>query len=124
MATKIIGKNISVTNNEVIATFQIQLSGNYGGGATHGDTLDLTKFVYQGLGLQTSQLPTEYNIVEMPAAGTAPTGNIYGFAKGTKLSNGVFTAFTASATEYTQGTAYSAPLLAAVIVARFIFPAS
>lgn len=92
----------------------ITLSGNYGSGSSHGDTLALNVY-----GVQSATL-VGYVINELPAAGTAPTGYIWGFAKGTTLANGKLTCMNGT-TEYTEGSAYSAGQKAAVIKATFYF---
>lgn len=101
----------------------IALTGNYGGGATHGDTLNLGFY-----GVQSNLPPLEVEIFEMPPAGTAASGFIFGYAPGTNPQNGVLTvqqtgaALSGPLAEYPQGTAYSAPLLAAVLHFRATFP--
>lgn len=87
----------------------LTLTGNYGGVSTHGDTVDFSK-----LGIPTQSLPRMVSIYETPPAGTAPNGYIFNYCPGTTLANGVVTILN-NLTEYTQGSAYSAGLLAAVI---------
>lgn len=105
----------------------IALTANYGGGATHGDTLNLAFF-----GVQSNNPPLEVEIFEIPPAGTAPSGYIFGYAPGTNASNGVLTVLQSPAiaaapatagplSEYPEGTAYSAALLAAVLHFRATF---
>ena len=120
MATAYTADYMTVNAGEVIVEGTIVLTGDYGGASTHGDTLDLSAVYYQGLALPVSGLPIFYSIVEMPDSGTAPTGYIFGYGIGTTLANGVLTVM-ASTTEYTEASAYSAGLLAAVIKARFVF---
>lgn len=104
--------NPDTTGRELIAQGNIVLTGNYGGAATHGDTLNL-----QQLGdlLKSSQLPQQVEIWEAPPAGTAPTGYIWTYCPGTTQLNGVLNIMSSPATEYPQGSAYNAALLAAVI---------
>jgi hypothetical protein len=104
--------NPDLTGRQVIAYGTIVLTGNYGGAATHGDTLNL-----QQLGdlLKSSQLPIQVEIWENPPAGTLPTGYIWTYCQGTTQLNGVLNIMSGVNTEYTQGSAYSAALLAAVL---------
>jgi hypothetical protein len=98
-----------------VVRVQITVSGNYGGASTHGDTLALNLY-----GVQSATL-IDYNIKEMPAAGTAPTGTLWGYAKGTTLANGVLTAMTTYNSEYSEGSAYTTAQKAAVIIGTFYF---
>ena len=107
-----------ITEKQLFIDFTVTLTGNYGGGATHGDTLNLQSL---GDALKSTQLPTWVEFEEFPAAGTAPTGYLFGFAVGTTQANGLLTIFNNLA-ELTQGSAYSAGLLAAVIRGRAWFP--
>jgi hypothetical protein len=106
------------TQKQLFIDFTVTLTGNYGGGATHGDTLNLQSL---GDALKSTQLPNWVEFGEYPPSGTAPTGYLFGYAPGTTQANGVFTIFN-NLTEYTQGSAYSAGLLAAVIRGRAWFP--
>jgi len=107
---------VDVTDNEFIVDGTIVLTGNYGGGATHGDTLNLSP-----LDIKSNALPTKVEIWENPPAGTAPTGYVFGYAPGTTQSTGVLTIMN-NLTEYTQASAYSAGLLAAVLRVRVWVP--
>lgn len=108
--------NYDTTQNEIVVDGTLTLTGNYGGGSTHGDTLNLS-----GLDIKSGSVPTRVAIWEAPAAGTSATGYSYNFSPGTTQANGVMQVFGtgassgAAGTEYTQGSAYSAPLLAAVV---------
>jgi hypothetical protein len=119
-------QNPDVTERESIVDGTIALTANYGGAATHGDTLNLQAL--QALG-QSSQLPTMVEIWEDPPAGTVPTGFEFIFCPGTTAANGVLcilgsgAAAGGPAQEYTEASAYSAGLLAAVIRIRAWFPA-
>jgi hypothetical protein len=112
-------QNPDNTGREILVYGTIALTGNYGGAATHGDTLDLTQL--QDLA-KSSQLPTQVEIYEVPAAGTAPTFYQFDYCPGTTQKNGVLS-IGSNLTEYTQGSAYSAPLLAAKIGICAWFPA-
>lgn len=97
---------------------KIALSGNYGGGATHGDVLNLALY-----GVQSNYPPLEVRIYEMPPAGTAPTGYEFGYALGADPTSGLLTIIDPTTrAEYTQGSAYSAGLLAAALYFTAIFP--
>lgn len=111
---------IDQTLNRFVIKFTIALSANYGGAATHGDTLNFGAAL--GPNIPSNSVPDFVSIVEMPPAGTAPTGYLFGFAPGTTQDNGVLTIWN-NLTEYTEGSAYSAGLLAAVLVGRAEFPA-
>lgn len=95
----------------------IALTGNYGPGATSGDVLNLALF-----GVQSNQPPLRVLVYEMPAAGTAPTGYLFGYEVGTDPSNGRLSIMTSEGVEYVQGSAYSAALLAAALFFEAIFP--
>ena len=113
------------TEREFIVDGTIALTGNYGGAATHGDTLNLQQF---GDLLKSSQLPTKVEIWEAPTAGTAPTGFEFVFCPGTTQLNGVLcilgtgAAAGGPAQEYTEASAYSPALLAATLRIRAWFP--
>lgn len=111
--------NPDVTERQVIAEGTIALTANYGGASTHGDTCDLTQL---GDALKTSQLSTKVEIWEDPVAGTAPTFYQFVFCPGTTLKNGVVS-IGSNLTEYTEASAYSAGLLAAVLRIRVYAPA-
>lgn len=110
---------VDVTQQSFIVEGTIVLSGNYGGASTHGDTLNFSGLPTIG----SNALPSWVEFGEFPVAGAAPTGYSFGYAPGTTQANGVLTIMNGAATEYTQGSAYSAPLLAAVIRFRAEFPA-
>jgi hypothetical protein len=118
-------QNPDVTEREALVDGTIALTGNYGGAATHGDTLNLTQL--QDLA-KSSQLPTKVEIWEDPPAGTVPTGFEFVFCPGTTQANGVLcilgtgAAAGGPAQEYTEASAYSAALLAAVLRIRAWFP--
>lgn len=112
-------QNPDTTGREVLVYGTIALTANYGGGATHGDTLDLTQL---GDLLKSSQLPTQVDIWESPPAGTLPSFYQFVFCPGTTQKNGVIS-IGSNLTEYTEGSAYSAALLAAVINFCAWFPA-
>ena len=108
---------IDNTLNKFLAEGNIAITGNYGGGATHGDTLDLSQ-----LGIPSNSVPTLVEIFEAPPAGTAPTGYLFIYCPGTTQANGVVAIFD-HLTEFTQGNAYSAGLLAATLKFRAEFVA-
>jgi hypothetical protein len=118
-------QNPDITGREIIVDGILALTGNYGGGATHGDTVNLQQF--QDLA-KSSQLPTKVEIWEAPAAGTVPTGFDFVYCPGNTQLNGVVSilgtgaAAGGPAQEYAQGTAYSAALLASVLRIRAWFP--
>lgn len=117
--------NVDVTQNQLIVDGTLTLSGNYGGGATHGDTLS---FAGQDQ-IKSSQVPTFVEIWEAPPAGTSATGYWYNYSPGSTQANGVMQVFGTGAAagnasqEYTQGSAYSGALTGAVIRFRAYFPA-
>lgn len=119
-------QNPDTTGREIIVDGTVALTANYGGGATHGDTLNLQQFADLA---KSSQLPTFVEVWEDPPAGTVPTGYTFTFCPGTTQLNGVLNILGTGAAaggagqEYPQGTAYSAALLAAVLRVRAWFPA-
>lgn len=99
----------NTTSATQIVNGSIALAANYGSSGTHGDTLNFGLY-----GIQSATL-VRCIVYEQPAAGTAPTGYQWGFAKGSTINNGLLTCMSAVATEYGNGSAYSAPQLAAVL---------
>ena len=89
------------TAKGITAVGTIALTGNYGGSATHGDTLDLS-----ALGVPSQQAPIVL-IWEAPTAGSGVT-TVYRFTycPGTTQANGLLQIMGAAA-EYTQASAYS-----------------
>ena len=102
--------NIDEGESCFYVTFTFVLTGNYGTGASHGDTLN-----FNTLPIPSSSIPFWVDIFEMPTAGTAPNGYVFGYASGTVAptrDSGVMTIFN-NLGEYTPGSAYSAGLLGA-----------
>lgn len=112
-------QNPDNTAREIIVDGTIALTANYGGASTHGDTLNLQQL--QDLA-KSSQLPTKVEVWEDPAAGVLPSFYQFVFCPGTTQLNGVLS-IGSNLTEYTEGSAYSAALLAAVLRIRVWFPA-
>jgi len=111
------------TQSTQIVRGSITLSGNYGGGATNGDTLNLA--VYP---TQSPKTPLRVLVYEQPAAGTAPTGYYFGYAAGTNASNGLLVvsqngAINSPATQITQGSAYPTALVTAATAGYLKFEA-
>jgi len=102
-----------------IIRLKFVLTGNYGGAATHGDTVNLST-VY---GIQSKSVPVHIDLYEAPPAGTATTGYIWTFCPGTNQTNGVLNIMSGVAAEYTQGSAYSAALLGVALYGEAWFPA-
>jgi hypothetical protein len=92
------------TMAQTVVDFVVTLTGNYGSGASHGDTLDLSK-----LGAASNSVPIAVQLFEASPAGAAPSGNIFRYMPGTTQANGVLNVFTAAGAEYTQGSAYGTP---------------
>lgn len=97
------------TLNEWVIEGALTLTGNYGGAATHGDTIS-----WSGLDLVKATLPPRrMEIFESQAAGTAPLGYSYTYSPGTTRDAGVLTITGGAAssgqggTEITEGSAYS-----------------
>jgi hypothetical protein len=107
-----------VTSSTQVARFPITLSGNYGGAATHGDTLDFGK-VY---GIQSQSVPIRVFVYQQPASGTAPGNCTATFCPGTTIHNGVIS-FANAGTELTQGAAYAGAASTATWVVEAVFPA-
>jgi hypothetical protein len=109
--------NPDVTERNTYALFSLTLSGNYGGGATHGDTVSFVNFSDFG----SDQIPSWVDIWEQPAAGAAPSFYLGIYCPGTTRDNGV-TNFSLNGTEFTQGSAYSGALATAKFFALVCFP--
>lgn len=121
MATAITGTYMTATQGTGIAYGTLTLSGNYGGSTTNGDTLDLTKYQWQGMGLNTTVLPISVTIQETTAAGTAAGGYTYLFSPGTTLANGVVQVLQPQGslnpqTQITGGSAYPAGAIVPLLV--------
>lgn len=101
--------NITNNMNEFIVEGTVALTGNYGGAATHGDTLDLS-----ALGVPSNSLPTFVEFIEASPAGAVPSGNIFRYMPSSAQNNGLLSVFTAAGAEYTEGSAYGAPPFAIV----------
>jgi hypothetical protein len=95
----------------------ITLSGNYGTGTSHGDTLSFAN-IY---GIQSRSIPLRVFIYEQPPAGTAPSYYHAVFQQGTTIADGAVN-FSLSGTEYTEGSAYAGVLASAVWKFEAIFP--
>ena len=91
MAVTPVATFISVDAYTVTVFGTFTLSGNYGTSSSNGDTLNLSNLFYQGLQGPSNQVPIEVRISEAPAAGTAASGYLPGFAPGTTQANGVLT---------------------------------
>lgn len=111
-------QNPDATGRQIIVDGTVVLTGNYGSASSHGDTLNLQQL--QDL-VKSSQLPTKVEVWEDPPAGTAPTFYQFVFCPGTTQLNGVLS-IGSNLVEYTQASAYSAGLLAAVLRIRAWFP--
>lgn len=109
MAAAVTVTNITNNLNEVIVEGTVALTGNYGGAASHGDTLDLS-----GTGASSNSLPTLVELNESSPAGAVPSGNIFRYMPGTTQANGVLNIYTAAGAEYTEASAYGAPPFAIV----------
>lgn len=131
------------TQNEMIVDCILTLSGNYGGGATHGDAISFTSLwstvAQLAIGMPFSfgdQPPSFWSIQELLVAGAAPLGYQYNYNPGPTLAaptqnGGVLTIVGTGAasgqggTEITEGSAYSGftpSLNGAQLKARFWFP--
>lgn len=96
------------TQREGIYDFTVALTGNYGGAATHGDTV-----VFPGA--ISGQVPALVEFYEAPPAGTLNTGYRYTYCPGATQNVGVLQideGFSQPPTEIGEGGAYPAALLA------------
>jgi hypothetical protein len=110
LRTDVIPDPVDATQQFFQIYFTITLTGTYGGAASHGDTLDLSPILQAAPSGKVAFVVID----EAPAAGNAPTGYLFTYCPGTTVNNGVLSIFN-NLTEYTQASAYSAGLLAAVI---------
>ena len=113
--------NPDTSERNVTILFSLALSANYGGAATHGDTLN-----FGGAGsafeIASDQLPLWVDVFEMPASGTQPSWYNGVYCPGTTRDNGVV-AFALAGTEFTGGNPYTGALAAATFFAVACFPA-
>lgn len=97
------------TKNQILVEGTLTLTANYGGAASHGDTVNFAQFDQ----IKSGQIPRRVEVFEDQAAGTAPLGYNYIFNHGTTQANGVLAILGTGAasgqggTEITQGSAYS-----------------
>ena len=114
------------TRASYIVEGTLTLSGNYGTGSSHGDTVDFASDK-----VKSNQPPKWVDIREDQGAGNAPLGFKYTYNSGTTQSNGVLTITGTGAssgqggTEITEGSAYSGftpSLNGAVLRFRAEFP--
>jgi hypothetical protein len=105
------------TEREAIYQGALTLSGNYGTGTSHGDTLSFANIP----GLLSQTVPLRVEIYEQPAAGTAPSFYSAIFQPGSTIANGAVN-FSLAGTEYTEGSAYSGAIASAVWKFRAWFP--
>ena len=97
----------------------LTLTGNYGGAATHGDTMSLA-------GLASSDYaPKSVQIYQEPTSGVAPAIYCFLYGRGTTQANGVLIVTDFAGVEITQGSAYPAALTSTTVppnlrfIARF-----
>jgi len=111
----------SYAQNDVTSATQIvrgtlTLSGNYGTGSSHGDTVSFASLY----GIQSHSTPLRVFIYEQPPAGTAPSFYSAVYQKGTTIANGAVN-FSLAGTEYTQGSAYAGAISTATWVFEAVF---
>ena len=97
----------------------ITLSGNYGTGSSHGDTLSFAN-IY---GIQSNSAPLRVLIYEQPAPGTAPSFYEAVYQKQATtatIANGAVN-FNLAGVEYSQGTSYSGAIATAVWKCEAVF---
>lgn len=111
---------VDVTQNQIVAKFQITLSGSYSVGSVNGDTLSLT----DGR-LPSTRVPSRVIIQEEPPAGTAPTGYHFLYAPGTDPTNGKLVvlqgANAAPDAQITQNSAYPGALTGTTYIYAYCF---
>lgn len=109
-------QGLDKTQNEQIVEGTLTLSGNYGGGATHGDTINFGQFA----NINSGQPPRKVDIFQVPTAGNAPVHYAFLYGQGTTQGNGVLIVVdTTTGLEITEGAAYPAALTAATANVRF-----
>jgi hypothetical protein len=114
--------NPTTDQKTIVVKLLLTLSANYGGAATHGDTLSFAS-VNNPL-IPSDAVPVNVSVYEEPPAGTAPNGYGLCYCPGTTRDNGVvYMSATPGGAEYTEGTAYDAGHLAAYLYAIATFPA-
>lgn len=104
------------TQSTQIVRFPITLSGNYGGAATHGDTIDFGT-VY---GIQSQSVPIRVFVYQQPTSGTAPGNCTATFCPGSTIHNGVIS-FANAGAELTEGAAYTGAASTAVWEVEAVF---
>ncbi len=93
------------TQNSLWCEGSITLSGNYGGGSTNGDTLDLTP-----LQVSSDYAPKYVTVYQESTAGNAPVIYCFLYARGTTQANGLLQVTDFAGAQITQGAAYPAAL--------------
>lgn len=112
MAITAVATYTSVDAGAQIMTGTLTFSGNYGSATSHGEIFDLSALAYQKLGLQVSPgiIPL-CEFFETVLAGTLPSGYNFLYCPGTTLQTCQLAVMNGT-TEYTEGSAYNAALLA------------
>lgn len=107
------GAGIDKTQDSILLEGSLTLTGNYGGAATHGDVMSFGSLDQ----VKSSYSPKRVRVFEAPPAGTAPQGIYeYTYCPGTTSENGqLYIWDTATDAELTEGAAYPAGLLTAVL---------
>jgi hypothetical protein len=115
------------TRTRMIVEGTLTLSGNYGTGSSHGDTVNFAQFDQ----IKSGQPPVWVEVHENQGAGSAALGYTYIYQNGATQGNGVLTILGGAAAsgqggaEITQGSAYSGftpSLNGAVLRFRAAFP--
>lgn len=108
-------QGLDATQNEQIVEGTLTLSGNYGGGSTHGDTIN-----FAGPLVSTQQPPRKVDIFQVPTSGTGPIHYAFLYGQGTTQLNGVLIVVdTTTGLEISEGAGYPAALTAAGANIRF-----
>lgn len=105
----------SVDQGGQVLTGVVKFTGNYGTATSHGDVIDLSALSYQGIGLQIS--PGNIPLVEFfetVPAGTLPSGYNFLYCPGTTLQTCQIAVMN-GLSEYAEGSAYNAALLATTV---------
>lgn len=115
MAIIAVATYTTVDQGAQIMTGTLTFTGNYGTSTSHGEVFDLSQLAYQKLGLQVSPgvIPL-CEFFETVPAGTLPSGYNFLYCPGTTIQTCQI-AILNGLSEYTEGSAYNAALLATTV---------
>lgn len=108
------GSGLDSSRDTLWVEGSLTLSGSYGTGSSHGDTMNLASAF-----VASDYSPKSVSIYQEPAAGSAPLAYSFLYGRGTTPANGVLIVVDGSGVEITEGASYPGPLTDGAVI-RFI----